>query len=149
MTCEHKNIINVEVLGDYDWVLYEKCNDCGYKKNVHTGIEFDKSKSRGEFSSLYQFDKDWKLVWYSRYKAEGLWFNDDINKWDNLLWWGRGKDWKSPLIFRPIKDLEVAHIKAILINRHTNDKEYLSAFTERLSNILTIIPNEQQPTKVI
>jgi len=141
--CEHENIIHIEVSGDYDWVLYKECRDCGWKENRFTWIEFSKSKSRAEFTPIYQFDELWKLVWYSKYRAEWLWLNDDLNEGVNLLWWVRGEDWKGELIFRPIKDLDVAHIKAIIIEGHTRDREYLNAFTDRLSNIITIKPNEQ------
>ena len=138
--CEHKNLISTEVLWDYDWILYKECQDCDYKINVHTGVEFVWIKSRREYSPIYQYNSIWELVWYSRYKAKGLWLKDDINEPNNLLWGDRGGDWKSELFFKPIKDLEISHIRAIIIEWHTRNKEYLTAFINRLSSILTIAP---------
>lgn len=135
-------MIAVEELGDFDGILYHKCEECWHKKNAHTGVEFYSIRKRGEYLPAYQFDTRGRLVWYSRYKAEWLWLNDDLNEGNNLLWWGRGKGWKDDLVFRPIKDLEIAHIKAIIVEWHTRDREYLNAFIERLSSILTIIPKE-------
>jgi len=127
----------MEVMWDYDWVLYEECKDCSYKKNRFTWIEFDVMKQRMEFTQAYQFNK-WKLVWFSRHKAEGLNIDDDLNKWENLMWWTRWKDWKQEVLFKPIKELTIPHIKEIIIWWHTNSKEYLSAFTDKLTSVITI-----------
>ena len=135
--CDHKNIIWVEVAWDYDWVLYEGCKDCWYKKNRFTWIEFDEHKNKETYSPMFQFSK-WKLVWYSRYKAEGLNIDDDIHKWENLLWGGRGINWKEQPTFRPIKDLSIPHIRKIIEEWHTRDKNYLSAFNDRLTSVITI-----------
>ena len=126
----------VEVMGDYDGILYHIYEDWT-KKNIHCNIEFDEEKQREEYMPLYQF-KDWKLVAYSRYKAEWLTIDDDINKWENLLWWSRGIYWTQEMIFKPIKDLSIAHIKTILETKQTNNKQYIKAFQNILDSIITI-----------
>jgi hypothetical protein len=125
-----------EILWDYDGILYHEYTD-GTKKNIHCWVEFDLYKQRQEYTPAYQF-KDWKLVAYSRNKAEWLTINDDLNKWENLLWWTRWEDWRQELIFRPIKSLTIPHIKAILVEWHTNNREYIKAFTDRLTSVINI-----------
>jgi len=126
----------VEVMGDYDGVLYHVFED-DTMQNVHTGVFFDETTERTQYSPLYQY-KDWKLVWYSTYKAEWLTIDEDINEWQNLLWGWRGIDWKQPIVFKPIKSLSIPHIKSIIINWTTRNKEYLSAFTDKLTNVINI-----------
>jgi len=134
---EKKIKMHYEVMGDYDWVLYVEYEDWTFE-NVHCKQTFTQHKQRQEYSPLYQFDKLWKLVAYSRYKAEWLTIEDDLNKWENLLWGTRWKSWKEELIYKPIKSLSIPHIKNIVIERHTNKKEYLTAFTDRLTSVITI-----------
>lgn len=132
---ENKKVkMKYEVLWDYDWILYEEYED-GTMKNIHSWIYFDKWIQRTSYSPLYQF-KDWKLVWYSRHKAEWLSIDDDLNKPNNLLWWIR--DDKLSITFKPIKDINISHIKAIISEWHTRNKEYLNAFMDRLTSIITI-----------
>lgn len=95
---EKKVKMRYEVLWDYDWVLYHEYEDWS-KKNIHTWIEFDEWKQISNYTPLYQF-KDWKLVWYSRYRAEWLSIDDDLNKPENLLK-PYIKDWNK--VFKPNK----------------------------------------------
>lgn len=131
MWCQCKNITRVEVWWDYDGILYNECNDCGIMKNVHNWQLFNDSKTRWEYSPLYQY-MWWELVWYSTCRAEGLSDEDDINLPENLLWWGRWINWDEEVVFRPIKLLETSHIEAILDWEYTNKEEYILAFKEQL-----------------
>lgn len=131
MSFKCKNIIRVEVLWDYDWILYHKCKDCWLMKNVHTWVVFDSTKSRWGFTPIYQY-RNGELVGYSTGKAEWLSFDDDINEWGNLLWGWRWIDWKEEILFKPIKSLSNEHIKSILSWGHTKDTEYIMALKEQL-----------------
>ena len=133
---DRKIKMRYEVSWDYDVILYHEYEDWQLF-NIHCNVEFDKWKQRTEFTPLYQF-KNSKLVAYSTAKAEGLTIDDDLNLPKNLLWWTRGINGNQELIFRPLKDLDVAHLKEIIKWRHTQNDEYVSAILEILSSIITI-----------
>jgi hypothetical protein len=113
--CTHTNCTRVEVMWDYDGVLYTKCNDCWLMKNAHTGVEFDEILFKEPYWFTYQF-KDGKLVWYSQYTAEWLYSLDDLTAIENQLW-GSIRDWKRHFI--ALRNLEYPHILNIL--RDYND----------------------------
>jgi hypothetical protein len=129
--CEHRDFIRVEELWDYDWVLYIRCEDCWLMINSFTKREFDEIQKRESYWLTYQY-KNWKLNWYSIYKAEWLNSEDDIHSIENRLWWTRWINWDLPLHFKPVKTLELEHIKNILETQNIRDelKEY---FLKRLN----------------
>ena len=102
----------VEVMGDYDGILYHKYTDWTMM-NVHTNVFFDETRTKEEYGFVYQFMKG-KLVWLSRYKAEGLNIKNNLSLVENELWWTRWKTGRDELIYRPLKDMSYLHIKAIL-----------------------------------
>jgi len=111
--CEHKNAIYVEVLWDFDWILYIDCKDCGKRINKHTQREFTVLKTKEQYWFNYFF-LDGELNSYSVYTAEWLTEKDDLSLTENILWGTRWIDWTKPLHFIPIKDISISHIKAIL-----------------------------------
>jgi len=112
--CNSTNIVHVEMMWDYDWVLYVECRECSYKENIHTWKSFTTIKSKQEYGLTYFFWEDWKINSYTRHNAEWLTVDDNLWLIENTLWGSRWKDWDSPMIYRPIKSLSVNHIKNIL-----------------------------------
>jgi len=108
MNCKHKNITKVEVLWDYDGILYTVCKDCWLKTNIHSKVVFDETKTVEEYTPVYFFYK-WNLVSYSRYLATWLKITDDLTLPENILWWS----WAIK-VFKPLKLLTKAHMKNIL-----------------------------------
>lgn len=133
--CEHKELIHVEVLWDYDWILYRKCKDCDYKVNDKTWVEFDTIKQIDEYSPCYQF-KDWELVWFSIYKAKWLNIKDDLTITENKLWWTYWINWDEELSFITVKDITIPHIKNILNWQHNLNRELLLYFLNKLEWII-------------
>lgn len=140
---ECKELTHHQVVWDYDGVLYTECCSCWEKRNVHTWIVFSEWRQISNYSPLYQYSDDGKLVWYSRWKAEGLTIDDDLLEWKHLLWWTRGEDCKTELVFRPIKDLSIPHIKAILREQQTKRKDYIEAMTTILTDVIPYEKNGQ------
>ena len=77
-------------------------------------------------------------MWYSRHLAEGLTTEDDLTLSRNLLWGTRWIDWDKKLVFKPVHSLSIPHIKAIIRDGCTRNPEYLDAFTQQLTNVITI-----------
>lgn len=136
MSNEKKIAKRVEVLWDFDWILYHEYEDWTMY-NVHCKQEFDEQRQVWQYTPLYQF-LNWNLVAYSVYKAEWLTTEDDLSLPRNLLWWSKGKNGDQELTFRPLKNLEIDHLKEIIKWGYTNRKEYVEAILEILSSVITL-----------
>lgn len=55
-----------------------------------------------------------------------------ITRRSAVHWGTRGKDGKQPLVYKPIKDLDLDHIEAILKTQHQISDFYKNVFTEEL-----------------
>ena len=144
--CNSTNIVHVEMMWDYDWVLYIECKDCQYKENRHTWKPFTIMKSKEEYWYTYFFWKDWKLNSYSIYPAEWLNVDDDLTLIENTLWGSRWEDWTSPMMFRPIKHLSLSHIENILADWIVMNEEMKQYFINKLSNESTRMIQEMNYT---
>lgn len=125
----------VEVLWDYDWILYHQYEDWRCV-NIHNGNTFYTYKTKEQYWLTYQFNKDWELNWYSTFKASGLNLEDDLNAIENQLWGQRWLRWDKELEFRPIKEMSYLHIKNILRDYETG---YLKIEPRMLAYFKSII----------
>lgn len=132
----------IEVLWDYDGVLFEYDDEKDEYTNRFTKNIFKTYKQYPEYSLTYQFDKDGLLNGYSRYNAEWLTIKDDLSQTKNNLWGNRWEDWKQELYFKPLKELSIPHIKNILMNITNIKPEYKAYFLERLESVINININE-------
>jgi len=55
-----------------------------------------------------------------------------ITRRSAVHWGTRGKDGKQPLVYKPIKDLDLDHIEAILKTQHQISDFYKNVFKEEL-----------------
>jgi len=132
----------IEIMGDYDGVLFEYDDEIDKYTNRFTWNEFKTYKQYPDYSLTYQFDNEWKLNGYSKYNAEWLTMADDLSKTENNLWGTRWENGKWEMVFVPLKDLSVPHIKNILMNVSSIKTEYKSYFLERLESVINIKTNE-------
>lgn len=99
---DKKKNIYIKSAYTHDFVTYNFSNG----KSIHLDGGYSYFKRGG---NLELFEDTSKIICYSLVESSTI--ADVLEK---LLWGTRGKDEEQPLTYKPIKDLELEHLKAIL-----------------------------------